>query len=164
MRDPDTAGMHGRAWKAPATEETRIRWPAGLDSWLLHCPGAHPFWAWYAVTSCSLADIPGLPPANRHSPDMTHELQVSALHPNYQPDETWCTDGPGRWAAHRLTPMNLVEQIPAFTDELHSELVLLVVRSFCDGMLSPDTDWRTAQRDAIHATAAHLRAGRHVPS
>ncbi len=162
MRNPDVGGRHGRAWKAPATLETRLKWPAGRDSWLLHCPSAHPFW--YAVTSCSLEDVQGLRPAVRRSPDMTRELQISALDPSFTPDDTWCSDGPGRWPAHRLSPMNLCEQTAGLTDEAHAELMMLIVRSFCDGILSPDTDWREATRAAIAATADHLRAGRHIPS
>ncbi len=164
MRDPDITGRSGRAWQAQLTEEDHKRWPASLGLWLLHCPGAHPVWNWYAVAACSLADLPGLQPAHRHDPNMTHELQIFVLNPEYQPEESWCVAGAGSWAANRLEPANLVEQIPDLSDEAMAELVRLLVRSFCDGLLSPDTDWRSAQRQAIAATADHLRAGRHIPS
>jgi len=164
MRDPDITGPRGKAWQAPETDEVRRRWPAGRGAWLLHCPGAHPFWSWYVVVGCSLADVPGLPPAHKHSPDMTHEIQIHALDPDHKPTDGWCTDGPDRWAKHRLAPPNLVEQTLGLTDEQFAELTRLLVRSFCDGLLSPDTDWRERQRNAIDVTADHLRAGRHLPS
>lgn len=167
MREPDITGTNGRAWKAAASSmspELRAKWPAGLDLWLMHVPGAHPFWGWYILSGVSLRDIEGCPPAKRQSPDMTHEVILFALDPDYHPDDTWCSDGPGRWSRHFLTPANLVEQVTAFTDDHLIELLFLFSRACCHGQACPDTDFRSANQQLIHTTADHLRRGLHEAS
>lgn len=161
LSEPTITGHAGRAWQAQPTEITRTRWPAGLSQWLLHCPGAHPVWSWYVVNGVTLRDIPGVPAAKLHFIGATHEVSVIALVPEYQPDDTWCSVGPGGWPAHHMTPPNLVEQFVDLTDEHAVELTLMLVRSFCDGRLSPDTDFRSMTQEALAATASHLRAGKH---
>lgn len=155
MRDPNLSGAYGRAWTSPDTRDVRQEWPAGIGLWLLHCPGAHPLWSWYGVSACSLADYPGMSPALKRSPDMTHELQVFALHPDWKPDDDWF-QAIGR---HWLQPINLAEQVVLPSDDHARELLTLLVRSFCDGLLSPDTDFRSHTERAIQATADHMRRG-----
>lgn len=164
MRDPDITGTHARAWKASPSAELRTQWPAGLDMYLVHCPSAHPFWSWYVVSGCSLAPMPGLPPAKMHRPGMSHEVMVFALDPDFKPDDDWCSAGDKRWAKHLLTPANLCEQFGDLTDDQANELVWLLVRAFCLGHASPDSDHASRNRELLAGTADHLRAGRHVPS
>jgi hypothetical protein len=162
MRAPDISGTTGKAWKStmPSTELAK-KWPAGLDMWLMHRPGSHPFWSWYVVTGCSLRDVTGLPPAKKRSPDMTHEIMVLALDPAYTPDDSWCTDTEGRWAKYFLTPPDLSEQLGGFTDEKLNELVFSFVRAFCTGYACPDQDYRSYNRRLLETTADHLRRDLH---
>lgn len=166
-KEPDVKGVFGKAWKGsrpPADKLAEIPdWKAGLDLWLLHCPGAHPVWGWYIISGCSLGDIPGVPPAKKHRPDSTHEVICYAMDPAWTPDDGWCVDGEGRWAKHFLTPANLVEQTYDFTDDLANELLFLLVRAFCTGHANPDTDFRTTNTMLVRGTADHLRRGMHTP-
>lgn len=162
MRDPDLRGLTGRAWKGTPTEEMRAKWPAGLDTWLMHVPGAHPLWSWYVATGCSLRNVEGVPPAKKRTPNSTHELMVVALHPeDFKPTDEWFCDNENRWGQHILTPLNLCEQVEDFTDELLNELTFLFVRAFCTGYANPDDDFRSYNRQIFAATVEHLREGKH---
>ncbi len=140
------------------------QWPAGLDRWLLHCPLSHPFWPWCVVSVISLRDVPGMKPAVITTPGATHEVMIFALDPDFHPDDRWCTGGAGRWNARTLTPANLVEQLVGLTDEHANELVFLFAHSCCDGLTSPDSDYRAQNVRLLQGTADHLRQGRHIPS
>jgi hypothetical protein len=47
---------------------------AALDRWCLIMPGIHPAWHRWCIMGCSLATFPGVLPAVKHAPDMTHEI------------------------------------------------------------------------------------------
>lgn len=171
MKDPDVVGEAGQAWKAIFDSDykqkmltTNKDWQAGLDLWLLHRPGAHPFWWNYVITGCSLRDIEGVPPAKKHAPDMTHEVSVWACDPEWKPDDSWCTDTEGRWAKYILHPPNMIRQFPAFTDDLLNELLFLVARACCHGHMNPDTDFYRRNVHMLDTTADHLRRGLHPVS
>ena len=140
LGQPDIIGQRGRAWAARLTPEIKVQWPAGLDTYLLHRPGAHPCWSWYVVTGCSLRDVPGVAPAPKHGPDMTHELIVFALDPAWTPGPDWCSPGDGRWAKHWLKPANLICQGVAESDEQWCSMIRVLTEAFCRGDVSPEAN------------------------
>lgn len=161
MREPDVNGITGRGWKAAPAKEVLAGWPAGLDMWLMHVPGAHPLWSWYVVSAVSLADIAGVKPATKRTPSSTHELVVIALAPEFQPSDAWCSQSDQRWSRHILRPLNLCEQVESFDDEKVNELAFLFVRAFCNGHANPDDDFRSYNKQVFAATVDHLKRGLH---
>jgi hypothetical protein len=158
MRDPDIKATHGKAWMATLTEEQKREAPAHLAMWLMHCPGAHPFWSWYVVALVSLRDIEGQPPAHKQYPGAEHEMLIVAINP----DKALNPDVPMEWLPARLEPANLVAQFDGVSDKDASRLTTWMVEAFCHGRISPDTDYRRLQLQAIAGTLAHLKAGHHV--
>lgn len=154
---PTITGASGSAWMAAITPELKAGWPAGLDTWLLHCPAAHPFWSWYVMTACSLRDIPGMRPAQIRTPGATHELLVFAMDPAWLPGPDWCSKGAGRWHSRRLTPQNLAWQAAADSDEQWCALIHDLVEAFCSGRVSPDTDHRRCQLELLEQRLRALR-------
>ncbi|NUS86000.1 MAG: hypothetical protein HOY75_25575 [Streptomyces sp.] len=149
------AGLYGTARRIDR-DAYRASHPAGLDSWILTGPRWHPVWYQYNLGVVSLADHPGLPPANRRYPDATHELTVFALNPEQGPlDARHLPEGPLPF----LTPVNVVEQITT-TDQRGRELAALCARAVVDGLLWPETGdapdrIRAAWRSSIHQTLDH---------
>ncbi len=157
---PAIDGQAAAAWIGAPTDEERARWPAGLDTWLVYCPSAHPLWSWYVVTSCSLRDFPGMGPALKLRAINTHELIVYALDPDWQPTPEWGSSKPGRWHFRRLDPANLGWQAAAETSESDAQwcqLVRALVEAFCEGSVSPDTDHRRSQLALLERTLQALR-------
>ncbi|OSZ58682.1 hypothetical protein OQI_20465 [Streptomyces pharetrae CZA14] len=109
--------------------------PAPVDAWIISAPHWHPLWWQYLLAVVSLADIPGLPPACKHRPAVTHELQVMALNPDhgpYYPHDA----GPG--TLHHLTPVNIAEEL-ATSDDQARRLAARCVQAAVDGILNPET-------------------------
>lgn len=114
---PTIIGNYGCAWLAPVTDETRLLLPTATGTWLLHCPGEHPFWSWYIVSSCALRDVAGVRPAKVNVLGATHEILVIALNPDYVPGDGWYTAHETEaWGWHYMEPANLSEQVLGLTD------------------------------------------------
>ena len=145
---PQVFDKAGSAWRGVVTPEHRAAWPAGLDVWLVHVPKAHPFWSWYIVTGCSLRDLETVAPARKQSPEMDHEINIVALHPDFFIDEQWLS----RWAAFALTPLNFSEQVVGLEDEEVNRLIIDFVFGFCSGVLNPDSDFRSINRNYMNGT------------
>lgn len=152
------------AWLNVLSEADRKESPAGLCLWFLHAPGAHPLWPWHAVLVCALRDFPGLPPAKVHAPGNSHEILIGALDPEWDPLPHIDKLGASRWGAALLRPVNMVHQVSGLTDEQAVELAHLLTRAFCNGVSSPDDDFKMSNIAMIAATADHLRRGMHMPS
>jgi hypothetical protein len=154
MTTPDElTGSYGTARRIP---RTNYDVQATLDCWIITAPAWHPIWSQYALGLVSLADIPDLPPANRQRADVTHELHVVALNPEYGPYDARAI---GTGDLRYLTPVNIAEQFVA-TDEQACQLAQLCVRGVVDGLLVPETAdaperVRAAWHSSIHKTLAH---------
>lgn len=151
----ELTGAFGIARRIPS-DSYRTSHPAGLDGWIITAPLWHPAWAQYNLGVVSLADIPGLPPANLHRPGVTHELTVVALNPDHGPYDARRLPAGG---LHFLTPVNIAEQFTANDDQARS-LALLCARAVVDGVLCPETAdapdrIRASWRSSIHQTLAH---------
>lgn len=158
--EPDLAGV-GRAWKLDLDlyrdgpnmmpdHEGTVAW------WLVHAPGAHPFWSWYVVGTVHLREIEGQTRRpHLQFPGASHEILFVALNPEHPLPSL------DAWADIQfLEPLDLVEQFIVSDDDAAAELTELVVKHIVDGM-SPDQDHRQYWAGAIARTAEHIRLGGH---
>jgi hypothetical protein len=162
MAEPHRVGVRGCYWELDreALCSSGDATATVLAVYLLDVPSAHPAWDCYLLSIIHLRDVPGIPAAHREFPTATHEILLWALNP--ESDASWngiAFPPEGRFL---LTPPNLIEQVELPSDEYALELVALLARAFIDGILSPDTDFRRMQQQAIRETALHMREGRHV--
>lgn len=130
---------------------------AVVAGWILHAPTAHPFWSWYSACVIHLRGGPGLGPATKRAPEMTHELLVAALHPDHPP----VIKGFDPTQLHPLRPPNHVIQFTIDTDAQASQLLELAMRACVNGRISPDSDWRAAWETVVPQTARCIRDGGH---
>lgn len=160
--EPTYVGLAGRAWlceysmPSTASEADLATNESTLRQYLLHVPGAHPFWTWYFMAGITLRDVPGLSPANKQFEGATHELMVLSLDPGYPPP---LPNGEyGKQGQLRpLMPPDHVVQTMHVNDEQFGEMTELFVRAVVDGKLSPDSDHREKWRSTMMSTTDHYR-------
>lgn len=83
-------------------------------------PGQHPLWSRYSLNLCHLRDCAGITPAKKKSPDMTHEIVVFAIDPDF-PEEAFQEGGIGH-----LEPLNHVVQFVAKSDAKAVEVAIVM--------------------------------------
>jgi hypothetical protein len=130
----ELTGRYGAAHRIPHGNY-HAQNPAALDAWIITADRWHPLWSQYLLAVVSLADIEGMPPANKRGTDVTHELLVIALNPDHGPYDapTATTE-----TLQHLTPVNIAEQFTA-TDDQARRIAFLCVRAVVDGQLTPET-------------------------
>lgn len=121
----------------------------------------------FVLALISLADRPGLPPANKRFPWYTHELMVATADPA-APHEF---DDPAPWPM--LQPINLHVQFEVADDDQARHVAVEAVRAVVMGLLPAEVQafvpqlhkmmtiqglW-DAWQGAINATAQHARTG-----
>jgi hypothetical protein len=143
-----------------AGSRTRPEHEGTIASWLLHCPGQSPAWSEYLLSVIHLRDIPGTPPAHQQWPGATHEVLLTALHPDAHPSP----GDPGSWVP--LTPVNVCQQIEVPSDDDARDLLRLAAQAVVDGRLPAEPPlagqvepWRTV----LLKSAAHARGEEHAP-
>lgn len=126
--------------------------PAGM-LW----PGYAIYRAWF-VSVVSLADIPGVKPATKTAPEMTHEVMLMTANPNvdFDPDP----DVPATW----LPFIGKVAQQFVATDDQAAHIGEACAKAVCDGIL-PAVDVGDAGRarwaTVITNTLEHMNSGGH---
>jgi hypothetical protein len=128
--------------------------PAALDAWIITADCWHPTWSQYLLAVVTLADIDGIPPANKRGTDVTHELLVIVLNPEHGPyDAATATTK----TLQHLTPVNIAEQFTT-TDDQARTLTELCARACVDGVLTPENGdapdrirayWRSTIRQTL---------------
>lgn len=157
-RDPiTTEPTHtgaARAWRvdlvqlrANIAQDPRVQQAQADDAtvcaYVIEAPWAHPFWHSYYLFCVHLRDLPGQsqPPIKKFA-EVTHEVALYALNPD-RPRQA-LVDGrdmrPGRSFLH---PVNYVGQFVAEDDAMAAGVVDRAVIDICNGLLSPDTDFRS---------------------
>lgn len=104
------------------------RFPTLLARWILHLPGQNPVWSYYALMLCHLRDGDGLPPAQKHSPEFTHEVSVWAINPALSEPRLIAGD------MAVLQPLNYVRQFVS-TDEYSRGLAARLTELLVQGVL-----------------------------
>jgi len=162
VRTPTFHGGAGTAWRLDGTTH-RPNWPASLDLYLVHCPAAHPLWSWYVVSGCSLADLPGVPPARKHYPEAEWEVSIFALNPEHDGDLMVWLRGPASatLAWRHLEPVNVVEQFHGVDRDGANRILGFMARAIVNGTISPDSDAREAWKGTIANTVEHMTTGGH---
>jgi len=150
-RDPDLAGPGRRkAWMlATDGSKTCLGW------WLLHVPGAHPFWSWWSATLVHLRPVEGLRSPSKQYPAAEYELVSAALDPRGEPFD------PAEPKLTFLHPFDLVFQFHGVSDRDACRVLHGYVRSIVQGGWSPDSDWRSRWERSLALTVRHLRDGLH---
>lgn len=124
---------------------------ASLERWILHLPGHHAAWDFYALLCCSLADFPGVPPAKKHFPGATHEFVVGAINPDFPRSNL---DAGG---VDLLEPLNYVEQLALPNDAAASRILEAVAADFVNGNLPAEPQGILGARSFFRARLQKLK-------
>ena len=157
MRTPDQKGHGAEAWVITIPKTVK---PHGtVKSWLVKGEKFHMLWNHWAVSLIHLRPYEGEPqPPILNKPNMTHEVLIFALNPGEDQENRRVYD-PDNFPVPTpyMRPIDLSEQFEAPSDEKATEVVDLMVRAICDGIMSPDQDFRSVWKEVVAATAAHIR-------
>ncbi len=171
---PVYEGMLSTVWRcrqAPPEELRALGKPdavASLAQFIVPAgklwPGFPIYRAWF-VGVISLADFPGVPPAQKDAPEMTHEIMVTATDPNcgYDPDpempETW-----HNFTGKVAQQFNLGEMAPAEADAAAVNIAQKCAQAVTDGILpivDVGDDGRATWAEVIANTVVHILTGGH---
>lgn len=142
---PSAESQYGKAWRIDVTKMAHQH--TTIAGWILHCHWAHPAWDTYALAVVHLRDVEGIAAAKRQSPEMTHEVQILALHPDWNGDP---------YALQMLMPPNVIEQGKFENDEHAITWLKDRVDQILKAELSPDSDYRKAWKILVHTPEAKL--------
>lgn len=143
---PELTGKSGRAWLCNNEVGNAIMGVspdqnACICHWVVEAAWAHPAWHSYTIFCQHLRPIKGYDtPVIVHLEGATHEMLVFALDPS-KDRESLIKTGivESRW----LQPANFAAQIRSPSDEAANAVIRLAVQEILDGVLSPDTDFRS---------------------
>jgi hypothetical protein len=116
-------GPYGKADELPMLRVPQFA--ATVSHWLVTAPRFHPLWSQYSLSILRLADIPGMRPARKSHPDVTHEVCCVAINPDggWQTVDTmmdYCTPSHPKYGKLPiLTPVNLATQAAATDEEMY---------------------------------------------
>lgn len=129
----ELAGACGTAIRVPRSHYADN--PATLDAWIITAPMWHPLWSQYMLSVITLADVPGMGPAVKERPDVTHQVIVVALNPDHGP---YTPASVAEKKIRYLTPGNIGEQFTA-TDQQALDMGVLCANAVVGGILCPET-------------------------
>jgi hypothetical protein len=141
---PDLSGPHGRAWKCNFTEGWRIMGvrpeeDATLVHWLIEAPWAHPAWHSYSLVLVHLRPLPDGRDTFFYLPCASHEMWLWAIDAGEDRRPLIAT---GVVQGHWLQPQNFAAQFTEESDAAALARIERAVQEICDGVLSPDTDFK----------------------
>jgi len=119
--------------------------PTGIAGYLLFAPAVHPLWSFYIAQIIHLRDVEGMPPAQKHGADMTHEIMVLALQRDFPPKKDDIKTM--RW----MTPANHVVQLSCDTDARAADILEQVVQQFISGVIWLDPNDVGISREQLKA-------------
>lgn len=153
---PDVKGPAARAWRIEF-DPKNVLTPLQMGAYLVHAPASHPMWPWYGIQAIALKDHPTTgQPCHVHFPGASHEFTVLALNP-----EKPLPTPPNPAGFHFLEPADQCVQVILADDDQARQMIGLVIRAVCEGVLIPDQDWRSYWRTTLANTAEHIRLGEH---
>lgn len=163
-RPPTLSGPFGQAWSImlqPIGQRGKPDFDAMISHTIISAPQSHPLWWIYALSIIHLRHIDGVKPAHVKFPGATHELMLLALNPEKPVPDIDAMEHGDFDSFHLLQPANLVEQFQVPSDAYAWYLGETAIKAIVDGIISPDTDYRSQWKHAIAETAKHLREGGH---
>lgn len=130
------ASVNAKAKRALADDAT-------VCAYVIEAPWAHPFWHSYYFFCVHLRDLPGQsrPPLRKFA-EATHEVMLYVLNPD-KPRQALVDGRELHPSQSFLTPVNYVGQFVAEDDAMAAGVVDRAVIDICNGLLSPDTDFRS---------------------
>ena len=165
MRDPDLKGV-ASAWLIKESEEAiqaHIKeWgypPATLRNWYVNGP-YHPFWSWWMVAVISLADIEGLPPANKQFPEAEYEFAIYSIKGIPDIDALDRGDVENRGFEAILSPPDVVFHFHKVTDDQAKKICDAAIKHIVAGQ-SCDSDYRSHWMEVMSKTVEHYVLGVH---
>lgn len=171
--EPTISGTRGRAWDGrafPAAPNPQPDWQGCCGQYVVNVPGAHPLWQWWMVSTVHLREIDGVKPPHLQRPTATHEFIILSMNPEIGSPEQqfdryhqWLDEVRDSKRSIYLSPPDLVFQVDGCTDEIAGEICTLLVRTFCAGGSSPDSDFRRYNEQLILGTLDHMRQGKYLP-
>ena len=138
-KEPDMTGVgNGKVWaqdiKGPQERHPEsVGKETTIGAWIIHAPGHHPFWEYYAIACIHLRDVPGMKPAEILLQGATHEIFIWALSPDHK---VALNDD-----LHLLRPVNFTAQFIEESDSSAYKKVEGSIKEIMEGKLSPDTDY-----------------------
>lgn len=163
MKETSYEGPFAKAWLLDLSSVPRNADTSDIASWLLFAPQAHPLWSYHLMGAIHLRDNPGQSrPPHKDFPEASHEIMVVAVNP----DTTFKTPEEFvelmvRGENWMLMPPDVTAQFTGATDSQVELLLSLLARGVSDGLLVPDSDYRTAWKASIEATLEHIVKGGH---
>lgn len=137
---PALEGPYGRAWRLePGARVDDGKPHAFVALWIVEAPWAHKFWHSYMLATIHLRPLAGVAPPVVVEFGATHEISLYALDPSHP-------RGPAiaeHQAIRLLYPPNYVGQFKSDGDAYAAGRAEQTVREICEGLLSPDTDFRS---------------------
>lgn len=153
MREPDVIGNVARAWRVPKPPDAPKDQDATVAAWLIEGP-FHPAWQHWLMSVVHLREIPGVKPAVKRYPEAAYEFLIASLHADggHDPDQ------PQGWLW--LQPLDVCEQFHGMGDGEAADMLRVFVGAVCDGIASPDSDYRRFWQQQLDLAMQHA-AGRH---
>ena len=154
LSPPDVQGAIARAWRVVLSPDAPPATTATLAAWVISGP-FHPAWHYWVLSVIHLRDLAGVPPAKKHYPEADYEFVIASL------DDLGGHDphNPTLW--RMLSPLDVCEQFHGMTDTQAVEMLTAFIRAICDGVASPDSDYRRFWKAQIQAAMAHA-TGEHT--
>jgi hypothetical protein len=154
---PDRVGPHGRAWRCAHPDDSL--YPAAVETWLLHVPRAHPYWAFWMIGAITLDPERGVDRRALQFAEATYEFLIVAMDPQKPIPQ------PTRWEnAAYMDPVDLKYQVELPSgprgDGAARSIVVLMVRTVIESAMSPDACNRAYWLKSITATVNDVREGR----
>jgi hypothetical protein len=164
MRQPDKKGA-AQAWlikKSQAAIDAHVKeWgypDTTVRHWFVNGP-YHPFWHWWMVAVVSLADIPGIPPANKQYPEAEYEFTIYSLEGEVDIDAYDAGDIKNQ-RFKVLSPPDVTFHFDGVTDKQAAEICDAAVQHIVAGQ-SCDSDFRYYWKTMLQRTVDHYKAGVH---
>lgn len=140
-KKPAEEFSNGNVWDVDGVEGH----PTCLRIVILRFPEAHPMWHDYMLSLVHLRPVEVMPAPSLQNQNSSHELMCFALDPA-------ANNQPTNFDSFKpLLPQNLVFQFEGLTDDQAKEAFAHYLTALSNGRMSPDTDYRTAQRTMLKA-------------
>lgn len=157
MRAPDLgkAGLRA-AWRMDRERALKVGpkdWEASLGGWVLECRGDAPFgaWAFWGLSLTHLRPVAGVAAAQLQYPQAAYELVSATIAPGVE-DPVEVTDS-GKGCAY-LLPLDFVIQFHGLDDAGALKATELCVEDVVRGLLSPDSFFKRAWKNALASNGA----------
>jgi hypothetical protein len=151
MPEPTIVTELATAWRLSTVVDRAV-----VGCWLLESKRFHRFWSRWVLYAVHLRPEEGMSPPELENPDATHQIVISSLNPEFEPNYKQLLPD-GGWAF--LSPPDLVKQFNVPGDAAAASILEQMVDLITSGKSSPDSDYRQLWSDYIDRMASRYRSG-----